>query len=136
MAIVLEADPEQIREVFASYGWAMHAAQGVEREAAILLAIVFNPRFGASTPDERRLVFSTTAAATLGQLVSKLNTLGQVPSDLGQRLSESVRTRNWLAHDYFWDRAGHFLTPEGRHVMITELQRHRVQLQALDEALT
>lgn len=37
-------------------------------------------------------------------------------------LLTAVKDRNWLAHSYFWDRAGHFLTSDGCLFMAQELQ--------------
>ena len=51
-------------------------------------------------------------------------------------LMEALKKRNWLVHDYFWDRAGHFLTAEGRELMINELQDTANFLSQVAEELT
>ena len=48
-----DVDPEQIREVYARFGYTMYQAQCVERQIAILLAACFNPNFAKSNPTER-----------------------------------------------------------------------------------
>lgn len=38
-------------------------------------------------------------------------------------LSEALQKRNWLTHNYFWERAYTFLSEEGRCSMIEELKQ-------------
>ena len=44
-----------------------------------------------------------------------------VPENLSWDLKNALNKRNWLAHDYFWERAVQFMTTEGRADMIEEL---------------
>jgi len=44
-----------------------------------------------------------------------------VPSNLDRTLDDALQKRNWLAHDYFWERAGEVMTTRGRSKMIEEL---------------
>ena len=58
---------------------------------------------------------------TLGRLVGEARECIALPSDLQSRLDEVLRSRNWLVHAFFWDRAGHFITEQGRRFMLEEL---------------
>lgn len=42
--------------------------------------------------------------------------------DTASRLVEARDKRNWLAHRYFWDRAGELSTEHGRALMVQELR--------------
>ena len=131
-----DADETYIREVFARFGLAMYWAQALEREVAILLAGVYNPTFARSTVSERQRNFDDHYSKTLGQLASKLRTVTEVPSQLEAELLESVKTRNWLAHDYFWDRAGYFHSPEGRTAILDELTALGERIKTVYDALS
>lgn len=62
---------------------------------------------------------------TLGALVRKLRKGVDVSEAQANKLEEALTKRNWLAHRYFWDRAGHFMSPRGREKMIRELRECR-----------
>lgn len=72
----------------------------------------------------------------MGQLLSTLRSRTPVDPLLDSRLRRALKLRNWLAHDYFWERAGSILTRDGRERMITELQEVADFLNALDRELT
>src|SRR6266540_570841 len=134
--IASQLDEEYIKEVYARFGLAMYWAQAVEREIGILLAAVYNPAFGRSTPDERERAFHEEFSKTLGHLVAKLGETGRVKPDFDSRLLKSVETRNWLSHHYFWDRAGHFMSQEGRDFMLEELTGISDELRAINDVLS
>lgn len=58
---------------------------------------------------------------TLGRMIKDLEGFTNVSPDLSKKLSEALKIRNWLAHDYFRERAREFLSHEGRTIMINEL---------------
>lgn len=58
---------------------------------------------------------------TLGNLIAHLRKAAILPADFDNSLGEALRYRNWLVHNYFWERAGHFMTEKGRLLMIAEL---------------
>lgn len=132
----LSPESEQIREAFARYGRAMFFAQCVEKQVAILLASTFQPDFMASTPDERDAYFDVEFRKTLGKLILLLGSTVPVPSALEGRLRRAVLLRNWLAHEYFWDRSLEGMSIGGRAGMIDELGEAADFLRSVDEELT
>lgn len=132
----LSPEREQIREAFARYGRAMFFAQCVEKQVAILLATTFKPDFFASTPDERDAYFDVEFRKTLGKLIVSLGSAVPVPSALEGRLGRAVLLRNWLAHEYFWDRSLEGMSFGGRAGMIDELDEAAEFLRSVDEELT
>jgi hypothetical protein len=130
------ADAAQRRETFARFGLAMYHAQCVERQIGILLAMTFYPNFLRTSPEERDRFFDREFSKTLGSLVATLRQRINVPDDFDRRLRRAVKLRNWLAHEYFWQRPGSILTWDGRERMIAELRETADFLNAMDQELT
>ena len=63
------------------------------------------------------------------------NTINIAPT-LEDRFSKAVKTRNRLAHHYFYKRSRKILSWQGREHMISELQEQADVLQALDTEFT
>jgi hypothetical protein len=114
----------------------MYHAQCVERQIGILLAMTFNPDFLRTSAEERDRFLDREFAKTLGRLVATLRQRINVPDGLDGRLRRAVELRNWLAHEYFWQRPGSILTWDGRERMIAEIQEAADFLNAVDEELT
>jgi len=111
-----------VRETYAHFGLAIFRAQGLEH--AIVNAMVV-----ARMPDRARITRNDIDAfmdrhfkQTLGQLMRALNKFVTVPSDVTDVLDRALTRRNWLAHDYFRERAAEFMTNSGCLQMISELQ--------------
>lgn len=132
MAWVMEPiDPEshQIREVYANFGLAMYAAQCLERTMGIALATVYMPEkiTRAQLKKIRKVqcedFLGYTFTEPLGNLVRQIRESVELSEELEEMLSEALRKRNWLAHNYFWERAKTFMSAEGKHDMLEELQK-------------
>jgi hypothetical protein len=132
----LSADSEQSRETFAHFGLAMYRAQCVEKQLSILLATTLQPAFLRLTPEERDVYFDIEFRKTLGQLVKSLHAGIPVPQALEGRLSRALTLRNWLAHEYFWQRSAQALSSRGRDQMIVELREAAEFLFSVDTELT
>jgi hypothetical protein len=132
----LNHDSEQIREVYARYGLAMYQAQCVERGLAILLATAYRPGLTKITRSQYKELLESLFKKSFGGLTTHLRKSVNVPDDLEGALQEARNKRNWLAHHYFWDRAGHFMTDKGRWSMIDELQAIADNLDRLDKQLS
>jgi hypothetical protein len=132
----LDEDSYQNREIFAHYGLAMYHAQCVEKSLAILVSSVFNKEFYKSAPDRRETIQDEVFSKTIGRLLNRLKQQITIPPNLEKTLAESLKKRNWLAHDYFWERAGHMLTPRGKEKMIEELTILSEFFSKLDAHLT
>jgi len=127
----LSHDSKQIREVYARYGLAMYQAQCVERQIGIIIATL-NPEFFQETPDSRGCIFEKEFKKTLGNMVEIMRKKMVLDSKFEKRLQDALELRNWLAHNYFWERAILFLNSDGREIMIEELQSTADNLAEID----
>ncbi len=132
----LDPDAQQRRETFARYGLVMFNAQCVEISLSILVSSVFNKDFLPSDLARREEINDEVFSKTIGQLVKQLRKQIQVPANLDHTLEEGRKKRNWLAHEYFWVRAGEILTSRGRAKMIDELDDLSEWFSKLDAHLT
>lgn len=117
----LDENPQQRRETFARYGLAMYHAQCVEKSLAILVSSVFNKDFLPSDPNRREEIQNEVFSKTIGRLLTRMRKQISVPLNLDRTLDDAWQKRNWLAHEYFWARAGEVITTRGRNKMIGEL---------------
>lgn len=134
--VELPLEAQQRRETFARFGLAAYEAQCVERQLGILLATTLNPRFFQSSPEERDRFFDTEFAKTLGQMLTALRARTTLAPTLEPRLRQALELRNWLAHNYFGERADSILSWDGRERMISELQETADFLASVDVELT
>ena len=132
----LDDDSYQNRETFARYGIAMYHAQCVEKSLAILVSCVFNKEFLQSTHDRREEIQDEEFSKTMGRLLNRLKKQITIPPNLNKTLSESLKKRNWLAHDYFLERGIQMMTPKGKKKMIEELTGLSNYFSKLDAHLT
>ena len=137
MADELDGQAQQRRETFAVYGLAMYHAQCVEKSLAIMVSSIFNKDFvNTEGPDEREVIQDAFFRKTTGQLITQLRKQVSVPADLNDKLNEAREKRNWLAHEYFWDRSGEVMTNRGRDKMLSELTELCEWFSSLDKRLT
>lgn len=130
--VLLDPVDEHVKEVYARYGLAMYYVQCVERQLAIAMATVYGPGTSQITGAQYEELLENLFQRTFGGLITKLRNDVPVPADFEARLEDARRRRNFLAHHYFWERAGHFTTEAGRRAMIEELTEHQEFLAALD----
>ncbi len=132
----IDPKSEQIREVYAWFGLTMFHAQCLERQLAIILATKYVPdptRVSITAFDN---ILEGLFSRTLGQLVNEVGTLAELSGGEEERLQKALRKRNWLAHQYFWERSIEFLFESGRTSMIKELQELTDSFHTLDELFT
>jgi hypothetical protein len=132
----IDGDAQQRREVFARFGLAVYHAQCLERQVGIMLSTRFFRDFGTSSPEQRDAKFDEAFSRTFGALLKELEKTITIPPNLGRKLQMALQKRNWLAHDYFYDRSGHLLSREGRDKMIEELTDLGKQFDEVDDHLT
>jgi len=132
----LDLESEKAKEVYARFGLAMYQAQCLERQLAILLTTKYGPDPQRMTRTQYNDLFESFFSKTLGTLISHLRKTVDIPDNLELTLTEALNKRNWLAHHYFWKRAGQFMTERGRMSMIHELQVIADFFALLDEQLT
>lgn len=131
----MDVESEEIKEVYARYGLALHSAQLVERSIAILLASVCGPGPTKITQSQYDELLDSNFRKTLGALLKQLPEGVTFFDELKGRLSEALIIRNRLTHNYFWERAGHLVSKNGRRVMLEELDQDREFFSALDAVL-
>lgn len=129
-------EEEHIKEVYAHYGLTMYQAQCVERALCILLASGKAPILKSITKYDYDNILNTLFKHTLGGLIKEMRKDMEIVDDFEKNIEKALEKRNWLAHNYFWERAGHFMTFEGRNFMLKELQEITSFFEVLDDYLT
>src|ERR1035438_7210436 len=131
---MLDAESEQIREVYAMYGLAMYHVQCLERGLAMVIATLNLERLTAWDYDAR---LAENFELTFGQLAMRFaETAGDKHRELVVKLESAVDDRNKLTHHYFWDRAVAFSSVEGRNEMLRELASIGDRFVTVDEELS
>lgn len=132
---MLDPESEQIREVYAWFGLAIHNGQCLERELAMLLAgSATSERFTAWDYDD---CLAGNFESTFGALVTMFSTVaGLAEKRLLVGLEKAVEERNELIHRYFWNRAVQFISTEGRSQMISELKGFATRFDSLDNEIS
>lgn len=124
------------REVFASFGLAMYTAQVLEHEI-VNLVIWSGLRDGryqvhGETEAENAVLFRQTMGSIKKALLSRRPDI----EHLDELLVRAVRLRNFLAHEYFRQRAATFMTEDGKDKMIAELKEAVALFQDADARLS
>jgi hypothetical protein len=128
-------DDSHTRETYAHFGLAMYLAQVLEHGLVNAMVVARLPepnRIQRSSIDD---FMDQKFEQTLGRLIRDLRDFVEVPDEVGDQLAEALRTRNWLAHAYFRERAAQFLTRAGRNQMISELKDAQELFHRTDRAL-
>jgi hypothetical protein len=133
---VLESESQQIRDIYAQYGVAIYYAQCVERELAILAPMLHGMTRRNTTRKDFEKLLEEFFRGTLGTAIRKLETSVGLPPGFEERLRRALALRNFLAHNFFWDRAGDFTHERGRAHMLTELFQAASFLERLDDELS
>ncbi len=136
----LDSKGKEVREVYARFGLAIYTAQCLEHGLVnALIYVHLIPTEAGHTKDWESRVDSFASEHfknTLGRLILDLKKVSSVPTELEESLASALRKRNWLAHDYFRERATDFLSREGRLMMIDELDAATNQFNQTDELLS
>ncbi len=128
----LDPESERVREVYAHYGLAMYWAQCLEQ--SIFQHLLFFDHFPKAvetytTPENWAEEFDRyedrELSQTMGKLIRRLREVGQPIEFLEVALAKALKSRNWLAHGYFADRAIEFNDSEGCQDMLEELDEIR-----------
>jgi hypothetical protein len=143
--IILEADDEvddHCRNVYAHFGTAVYFAQCLEHglvNALVYLDLIPHHLRPVRSVDEwQRCIdgfMDRQFENTLGQLIRRLGSVATVPADLTCKLTNALRLRNWLAHNYFRERATDWISREGRDRMLAELEECRTTFLEADRLL-
>ena len=144
----IDAEGEEVREVFARYGRAVYAASCVETGLAIaLMHVEFMAQSHGRARRERKApsraewqaMFDAYLARqhglTLGTLIDRFRSVWRVEPALDDLLQAALDRRNFLIHGYFRERAVDFAHSAGRAAMIEELDAAHDLLSRADEAV-
>jgi hypothetical protein len=138
----MDAESENIKEVYARFGLAVYCAQVLEHgivNALVVVDLIPSRRHLArSKPEWEGAVDAFMGLHfehTMGKLMYDLRSVSKIPTDLDDLLKRALKKRNWLAHEFFRVRATEFLTSTGRDQMLMEVDECRDLFKAADEAL-
>lgn len=132
----LEDDTEDVREVYEYFGRAAFEAQCLEKQIAIVLSYMCAGNHEEITTLRHDELLETNLDHTFGALVRELTMHLSLPTDVRDKLARAVEGRNWLSHNYWWDRASEFASQTGRQDMLTELNSLVGLFSELDRFLT
>lgn len=125
-----------VRDTYAHFGLAIYKAQVLEHGIVNAMVVARMPERNKITRSDIDSFMDWQFENTLGRLIRELKKHVSVSADLEARLREALERRNWLAHDYFRERALEFVTDGGCHRMIEELGEAQRLFHAVDEQLT
>lgn len=115
--------PESLdeKEVYAFFGLASYSAQCLEK-ALVSLAFTYHlSNKDILTIGQWDELFSQVNKRTFGALLRVVKEEFSIDESMIEKLNKALSQRNWLAHDFFYDRAGHMVSDTGRGKMIGEL---------------
>ena len=138
----MDTESDDIKEVYARFGLALYCAQVLEHgivNALVVVDLIPSRRHLARSKAEWEAAVDAFMGLhfehTMGKLMYDLRSVSRIPTDLDDLLKRALRKRNWLAHEFFRERATEFLTSTGRDQMLTEVHECRDLFKAADEAL-
>lgn len=133
---------EHVKTVYAHFGLAQYLAQVLEHGLAntLVYAELLPRRAGEPVPrkqweEEFDGFMNQQFEKTLGRLIRGLRAITSVPTDLEDLLNNALKTRNFLAHHFFRERAESFMSRKGREEMIEELDQAQTLFSLADEKL-
>ena len=119
----LDSTDALVRDTYVHFAVAMFRAQNLETEIVNAMIIARLPEKDHITMQEIDAFRDQQFTYTLGKLIRELKKYVSVHDELEQTLSEALKKRNWLAHDYFRERALELISSAGCNLMISELVR-------------
>jgi hypothetical protein len=134
-----DAEGKHIRDVYAHFGVAAYHAQCFEKSLAVFL-LLHGKASGATLTlqqfdaDEERLW-----KQTMGPLIKefrKLHKVGEGPEGAEDILENARKRRNFLMHNFFWEKESDFLSEGGRTRMINELSVFSNDMEKADSLVT
>jgi hypothetical protein len=128
----LDLESDQIRQVYANYGSAMYYAQVLEHG---LVNFVAASRAGH--PDKYSdALWDELFGMTMGRQLQFVFEEAELSDVVIEQLRKALRVRNFLAHDFFRQRAEKLLSFRGRNEMLHELELLREELRDAEAAVS
>lgn len=129
-------DDDLVRETYAHFGLAVYWGQVLEHGLVNAMVVLQLPPRSTFTRDDVDPFMDRQFKNTLGKMIHNLTDMTAIPVDLEDLLTRALKTRNWLCHHYFRERAVDFMNNDGRTKMIAELEECRELLIAADRCLS
>ena len=122
MSDVPAPDDYTEKEVYAFFGLAAYTAQVLEK-ALVNIVVIFKTCGLPISVTQYDEIFTDHDSRTIGQLLRRARAAQiPIPEATERLLENALERRNYLNHDFYADHAGHFMTEEGRSVMIDRLR--------------
>ena len=129
----LPDDGSQQKEVYAAAGLALYTAQVWERGMLNLALIMRRAKEDLPTVDDWDKSEDALSSLTAGGLRRTIEKEGLAPTKTLKLWKKALDTRNALAHGFFYKHAAAFMVPEGRQLMLDELEDKIKQFELADE---
>lgn len=126
----MRASSDEVKEVYARFGLAYYHAEVLHRGLCNLYALSCIPEGGGITRPRFEEHLLEAYSSTLGRIVTLV--LPLLPVELIPKLQSAIEQRNFLAHDFWFDRIHLTLTSEGVDRLIDELTAYSQTFNALD----
>lgn len=126
-----ETSEALVKEVYARFGLAYYHSECLHRALCSIHALApFRDATGITRPrlDEK---FAHAYSLTLGQVKDEIR--GLIPEELSARLDEGVKKRNFLAHQFWFERVHLMFSETGLAKILQELDEYSALFQRLDE---
>jgi hypothetical protein len=114
----MDNEEKEIKDCFAYFGRTMYSAQVVEK--AILNSLLFT-QVNNITKERYDEILAEKSLLTFGQLKQEIIVKGFFAPEFIEELEKFHQKRDWLAHNYWWDRSVEFGKKELRPKILNEL---------------
>jgi hypothetical protein len=130
-----EMENADLKEVYTFFGLASYSGQCLEKGLVNFAMAYQLLESSALTQDEWLELYNSLNKRTFGQLFKSVKKRAEVPEPLLSNLDRALIKRNWLAHDFFYDRAVHLTDHDGLVTMIQELRELTELFQVTDRMI-
>lgn len=131
---VTPEEQESFKRFYIALGMAVHMAQLVEKELALVLLLPTH-RNKKRRPTAEEITKSKEEVDRLpfGQLLRRLKDVATISAEFEKRLDEALRKRNFLIHHFFDFYGADFCIPSIREKMTAELAAIQALLHPLNQ---
>ncbi len=95
-----------------------------ERGLAILLSTAWTSNPDKMTSSDYNQLLNSNFSKTFGVLAKLIDGNPEIDQKIIEEIKQALNLRNFLAHRFFWERAGEMEIPQGRIKMINELNNY------------
>lgn len=128
-----EPDDDVIREVYARFGLAYYESECLHRSLCIAFAWSGLPPRDLTTQPRVEERLAQAFSLTLGDVAGRLQDV--LPAELLTDLQSAVDKRNFLAHQFWFERAHLMFSEESVQRLIVELQEYCDEFDGLDKQI-